>query len=564
MNMTSWKIAATRPMLTLVLCSFPLLVPAWPARGAERPSGVPGPRVVETDDRGRAPGPAELAAAQGVTRPGPDAAPAPTPLRPNIVVILADDIGYGDLGCYGATRVKTPNLDRLARGGMRFTDAHAPSAVCTPTRYALMTGQYAWRHPPGAQILSGVAPLCIPKDRLTLPALLKQAGYATGVVGKWHLGLGATEPDYNGEVAPGPRDVGFDSSFIIPATGDRTPCVYVENHRVVGHDPNDPIRVRYGQPVGDEPTGAKNPELLTLKPSHGHDNTIVNGISRIGYMTGGKAARWKDEDMADEITRKAVGFIEANAGRRFFLYFATHDVHVPRVPHPRFRGTSRCGTRGDVIQELDGSVGEVMAALDKHGLANDTLVIFTSDNGGVMDDGYQDGSGDDTSGHRCNGPLRGFKGGLYEGGTRVPFIARWPGKVPAAATSRQLICHTDLLATAAALVGKELPAGAGPDSLDQLPALLAERPESPRRESLVVHGGGRLAIREGPWKLIPGAGPGPNAVGKGAPRAPELYNLDDDLSETNNLAARDPARVKELAGLLRQIRESGHSRAPGS
>ncbi len=483
---------------------------------------------------------------------------ADAPRRPNVVVILADDLGYGDLGCYGATKVATPNLDRLARGGMRFTDAHAPSAVCTPTRYALMTGQYAWRHPPGSRILSGVAPLCIPKDRLTLPVLLKQAGYATGVVGKWHLGLGETETDYNGEVAPGPRRVGFDRSFIIPATGDRTPCVYVEDGRVVGYDPNDPIRVSYGKPVGDEPTGAKNPNLLQLKPSHGHDNTIVNGISRIGYMAGGKSARWKDEDMADEITRKAVGFIRANAGTPFFLYFATHDVHVPRVPHPRFRGTSRCGTRGDVIQELDWSVGEVMAALETHRLADDTLVVFTSDNGGVMDDGYRDGSGDDGSGHHCNGALRGFKGGLYEGGTRVPFIARWPGKVPAGTVSNQLICHADLLATATAILGKDLPAGAGPDSLNQLPALLSARPETPCRESLVAHGGGgRLAVRKGPWKLIPAAGPN---AGKGAPRGPELYNLTDDLGEANDLAGRNPDKVKELTALLRQVRGSGHSR----
>ena len=483
---------------------------------------------------------------------------ADAPRRPNVVVILADDIGYGDLGCYGATRVATPNLDRLARSGMRFTDAHSPSAVCTPTRYALMTGQYAWRHPPGSRILSGVAPLCIPKDRLTLPALLKQKGYATGVVGKWHLGLGESETDFNGEIVPGPREVGFESSFIIPATGDRTPCVYVKDGRVVGYDPNDPIRVRYDGPFGDEPTGARNPELLKLRPSHGHDDTIVNGISRIGHMTGGKAARWKDEDMADEITRKAVGFIEANASGPFFLYFATHDVHVPRVPHPRFRGTSRCGTRGDVIQELDASVGEVLAALERLKLADDTLVLFTSDNGGVMDDGYQDGSGDDTSGHRCNGSLRGFKGGLYEGGTRVPFLARWPGKVPAGATSSQLICHVDMLATAAALVGGDLPPGAGPDSLNQLPALLAERPKSPCRESLVIHGaGGRLAVRKGPWKLIPAATPN---AGKEVRRGSELYNLNDDLGESNNLAARNLDRVNELAALLRQVRESGSAR----
>ncbi len=518
--------------------------------------------LVETDDKGKTLEPVALAAAKGVTKPStpPNTGYSPAPLRPNIIVILADDIGYGDLGCYGATKVKTPNLDRLARGGMRFTDAHSPSAVCTPTRYALLTGQYAWRHQPGSQILSGIAPLSIPNGRLTLPLLLKRNGYATGVVGKWHLGLGTAPTDYNGEITPGPREVGFGYSFIIPATGDRVPCVYVENQHVVGYDPSDPIRVSYGQPVGDEPTGAKNPELLKVKPSHGHDNTIINGISRIGFMTGGHKARWKDEDMADTITRKAVEFIAAHAKERFFLDFNTHDVHVPRVPHPRFQGTSQCGTRGDVIQELDWSVGEILAALDKHGLTNDTLVVFTSDNGGVMDDGYQDGSGNDSSGHRCNGALRGFKGGLYEGGSRVPFIARWPGKVPADSTSKQLICHTDLIATAATLVGKDLPAGAGPDSFDQLPALLAETPVSPCRETLVMHsGGGRLAVRKGPWKLIPGPNSGANP-GKGAPREPELYNLADDLGETKNLAREETGKVKELAELLGQLRTQGDSR----
>src|SRR5262249_53144284 len=317
------------------------------------------------------------------------------------------------------------------------------------------------------------------------PALLKQAGYTTGVVGKWHLGLGEKETDYNGEIKPGPKEVGFDYSFIIPATGDRTPCVYVENGRVANYDPKDPIPVSYSAKVGAEPTGAENPELLTnQKPSHGHDMTIVNGISRIGWMSGGKAARWKDEDMADDLTRRAVGFIEKNKDRPFFLYFATHDVHVPRAPHPRFRGKSECGLRGDAIVEFDWSVGEVLAALEKHGLAENTLVIVTSDNGGVMDDGYQDGSGNDTSGHRCNGALRGFKGGLYEGGHRVPFIARWPGKVPAGKTSGELICHVDTLATIAALTEQKLPTAAGPDSFDILPPLLADKPANPPPASL--------------------------------------------------------------------------------
>jgi arylsulfatase A-like enzyme len=484
--------------------------------------------------------------------------PASAADRPNIVVILADDIGYGDLGSYGASKVKTPNLDRLARQGMRFTDAHAPSAVCTPTRYALMTGQYAWRHPPGSRILSGIAPLCIPEGKVTLPGLLRKSGYATGVVGKWHLGLGVKEPDYNVPIVPGPREVGFDSSFIVPATGDRTPCVYVRDGRVVGLDPSDPIRVSYGKPVGDEPTGAAHPELLEVRPSQGHDNTIINGISRIGYMAGGKAARWDDRTMADTLTGEAVSFVESHRDRPFFLYFATHDVHVPRVPHPRFRGLSEHGTRGDVIQELDWSVGQVLETLDRLGLAEKTLVVFTSDNGGVMDDGYQDGSGNDTSGHRCNGPLRGYKGGLYEGGTRVPFLARWPGHVPSGKTSGALIAHVDLLSTVASIVGESLPDEAGPDSVNQLTSFRSEKPDRPARESLVLHGGGGgLTIRLGPWKLIPGQ---PGAAAKAAPRSAELYNLADDLAETRNLALENPAKLEELARLLKQTREAGRSR----
>lgn len=478
------------------------------------------------------------------------------PGKPNVVIILADDIGYGDLGCQGATKVKTPNLDKLAAAGMRFTDAHSPASVCTPTRFALITGQYAWRQK-GTGILSGAAPLVIQKERLplTLPAFMKQNGYATGVVGKWHLGLGETAPDFNAEIKPGPREVGFDYSFIIPATGDRVPCVYVENGRVVGYDPKDPIRVSYGTPVGDEPTGAKNPDLLTVqKPSKGHDNTIVNGISRIGYMSGGKAARWNDENMADDITARAVQFIEKSKDQPFFLYFATHDVHVPRVPHPRFRGKSGHGLRGDVIEELDWSVGEVMNALDKLKLADNTLVIFTSDNGGVMDDGYQDGSGDDKSGHLCNGALRGFKGGLYEGGHRVPFIARWPVKVPVGKASNELIAHVDLLATLAALLEKKLPDAAGPDSFNILPALLAEKPERPCRQALFLqsNAGDRLAVRQGPWKYIENAG----KKGKG----PELFNLADDPAEMKDLVESNPAKAKEMAELIKQAREAGRTR----
>jgi arylsulfatase A-like enzyme len=466
---------------------------------------------------------------------------------PNIVFILADDVGYGDLGCYGSTKVKTPNLDALAKAGTRFTDAHSPAAVCTPTRYAIMTGQYAWRHAPGSRILSGLAPLSIKADTLTVPALLKERGYATAAVGKWHLGLGEKETDYNGEIKPGAREIGFDYSFLIPATGDRTPCVYVENGRVANYDPKDPIRVSYTAKVGDEPTGKENPDLLTVqKPSYGHDMTIVNGISRIGWMTGGKAARWKDEDIADDITKKAVSFIEKSKDKPFFLYFATHDAHVPRVPHPRFKGKSEHGLRGDCIQELDWCVGEIVAALEKHKLTENTLIVFTSDNGGVMDDGYVDGTATDASGHKCNGALRGFKGGLYEGGHRVPFVAKWPGRVPAGATSDALICHVDLLNTVAALTGKPLPKDAGPDSFDISAALLRGKAG---RESLVHQSGNpnALAIRKGDWKYIPN-----DAAKKKV--APELYNLKDDPTETKNRAATEPERAKELAELLKSIR----------
>ena len=481
------------------------------------------------------------------------------PAKPNIVFILADDIGYGDFSCYGTKQVKTPNVDRLASEGLRFTDAHATGSVCTPTRYAFITGQYAWRNPAGAGILSGEAPLAIDVNKPCTASVLKRAGYTTGLVGKWHIGLGEGVINWNSDIQPGPCELGFDYAFYYPATGDRVPCVFVENHRVVNLDPSDPIRVSYEGKIGDEPTGKEHPELLTMKPSHGHDCTIINGISRIGFMSGGKAARWKDDEMANTLTKQAVGFIEKNQAKPFFLYLATHNIHVPRVPNARFRGTSGCGTRGDFIQELDGCVGTVLATLERLKLVDNTLVIVTSDNGGVMDDGYQDGAVADAHGHLCNGTLRGYKSSLWEGGHREPFIVRWPGHVKPGATSGELIGLVDMMATFAAVAGVEMPKDGGPDSFNVLPALLGGK--SPR-EHLVVQSNGTVwqAVRVGDWKYIPRKPGRANAGGKyGTSPEVQLYNLADDLAEEHNLAEKLPAKVQEFQALLDKIRADGRS-----
>ena len=492
---------------------------------------------------------------------------AAEPARPNILYIISDDLGYGDLGCYGATQVKTPHLDRLAREGCRFTDAHSTATVCTPTRYALLTGRYAWRQP-GTGIAPGDAPALIPSGTVTVPSMLRAAGYKTGVVGKWHLGLGAApKTDFNGDIKPGPLELGFDYAFYIPATGDRVPCVLVENHRVVGYDPADPIGVSYGVKIGDEPTGNDPSLKLKIKGGPGHTNTVVNGIPRIGFMTGGQAARWVDEDIADTLAAKAVKFIEANQAGPFFLYLAPHDIHEPMVPHPRFRGTSGCGWRGDVIHQLDGTVGEVLAALDRLKLATNTLIIFTSDNGGAIKDTYDDGTNPLHARQPPNGALRGSKGSLYEGGHRVPFLARWPGRIAAGSTSGQLIGQVDALATFAALTGQKLAPEAGPDSFNVLPALLGEKTKQHARDHLVLQNNGPapLALREGDWMLIEKVG-GPRQQRRVGPQGdtavprPELFNVANDLTQTNNLAAKEPARVQAMSARLEQIRQQGRSR----
>jgi arylsulfatase A-like enzyme len=482
---------------------------------------------------------------------------AQPPEKPNIIIIYADDLGYGDVSCYGATRLRTPNIDGLANQGLRFTNAHCTSATSTPSRYSLLTGEYAWRRK-GTNVLPGDASAIILPERITIATVMKNAGYTTGVVGKWHLGLGPEGgPDWNGEIKPGPMDVGFDYNFIIPATGDRVPCVYIENRKVVGLDPADPITVNYKEKTGNWPTGKENPELLKMHPSHGHDMTIVNGISRIGYMTGGRSALWIDENIADVITGKAVKFIEDNKDKHFFLYFATHDIHVPRVPNHRFTGKSGMGPRGDAILEFDWSVGEIIKAVKRLKLTRNTLIIVTSDNGPVVDDGYRDQAVELLGSHKPAGPLRGGKYSAFDGGTRVVFIANWKGKIRKG-VSEALFSQIDLMASFAALTGTALPAGACPDSFNHLNILLGKSITG--REWLVEQASSsRLSLIKGDWKYIePGQGPKIQVntnTETGNDPLPQLYNLKTDIGERKNVAPDNQAIVKELTELLQKIRD---------
>jgi len=456
------------------------------------------------------------------------------PAQPNILLIYADDLGYGDLSCYGATKVKTPNCDKLAAAGLRFTDTHAVAAVCTPSRYSLLSGEYAFRRP-GTGIASGVEGLILDPARLSLPGVLKAAGYTTGIVGKWHLGLGEKPTDYNHPIKPGPNEVGFDYSWIIPATGDRVPCVWVENGRVVNLDPADPIKLNYGV-------------------RRGQPNSFLMGIPRIGQQLGGKAALWDDEKISFVIAQKGMDFIATNQSRPFFLELSTHNIHVPRVPNPMFHGQSDCGVRGDSIVEFDWIVGQVLGKLDQLGLATNTLVILTGDNGGVNDDNGPDkvhglGDPDATNGHQPNGVLRGQKGTIWEGGTRIPMIVRWPGQVKAAGISAALVSQVDFLASFAALTGQTVPPGQARDSENHLEALLGK--DAQGRTVMLEQTGpaAPFGLRAGSWKLI--ANHGGNRAVSGDDF--QLYNLADDLGETKNLAAAHPEKLAAMKAQLEEI-----------
>ncbi len=475
----------------------------------------------------------------------------PSKKQPNIIVILTDDLGYGDVSCYGASEIITPNLDQLAAEGIRFTQGYCTSATCSPSRYALLTGQYPWKNK-RAQILPGDAPLLIDPNSSTLPSMLKDAGYVTGVVGKWHLGMGTGTVDWNKEVAPGANDVGFDYSYLLAATQDRTPTVILENQKVVGLSPDDPLQVSYKENFPGEPTGRENSELLKMHPAHGHDMSIHNGISRIGYQRGGKSAMWVDEDLADVFTDKAKAYINKHKDERFFLYFALHQPHVPRTPHERFVGTSGMGPRGDVILEADWCVGEIVKELQKLGLDENTLVVFSSDNGPVVNDGYKDDSIEKLGDHTPAGVLRGGKYSLFDAGARVPFIVRWPGSVEPG-VSDALVCQLDFFASFANLTGQNVPEDK--DSQDVLAALTGRSEKG--RDELVLEAVGNTCLRTTDWYYIP-----PHEgvkvyeqvqIESGRHVQPQLYNIKDDIRQQNNVATDNPDVVANMEKKYKRI-----------
>ncbi|MCM1029514.1 MAG: sulfatase-like hydrolase/transferase [Pseudoflavonifractor sp.] len=482
------------------------------------------------------------------------------PQRPNVIVILADDLGYGDMEPYGATLAHTPNVNRLAEEGTKFTNVHAVASTSTPSRYSLLTGQYAWRRP-DTGVAAGNAGMIIRPEQYTMADMFRNSGYSTAAFGKWHLGLGdkTGEQDWNAPLPASPADIGFDHHYIMAATADRVPCVFIEDGMVANYDPSAPIEVSYKANFPGEPTGRNNPELLTnLRHSHGHDMSIVNGIGRIGYMKGGGKALWKDENIADSITLHAVDWIRAQAAsdKPFFAYICTNDVHVPRFPHDRFRGKNPMGLRGDAIEQFDWTVGQILDAIDEAGIADNTLVILTSDNGPVLDDGYADRAAELVGSHRPTGPFRGNKYSAFEGGTMVPAIVRWPGKVPSGKESDALMSHIDWMASLGNLIGARLPKGAAPDSRVFRDALLGL---DPKGADWIVEQSDVLSLRTPQWKYIEASDYGPKItwgpdVETGYAPLPQLYDMTGRRDETENVALENPAVVFDLQNILRRVR----------
>jgi arylsulfatase A-like enzyme len=463
--------------------------------------------------------------------------------KPNIIFIMADDMGYGDLGCYNEkSKIPTPNMDTLAADGIRFTDAHSPSAVCTPTRYGVLTGRYCWRSRMTKGVLGGYSPALIDSGRMTVASLLKQHGYATACIGKWHLGLGSDKKtDFSKPLVPGPNDLGFDYFYGIPASLDMPPYCYVENDHVV-----------------DEPT-------LTIEAGKANED----GWWRKGAISPG----FKHVEVLPHLTKKAVEHIGEHARKSLdkplFMYFPLPAPHCPIAPADFVKGRSRAGGYGDYVVEVDWTVGQVVKALERKGLADNTLIIVTSDNGSPARTKINHASYSMMKiyGHYPNGDLRGIKADIWDGGHREPFIAHWPGKIQAGTVCDELICLTDLLATSAAIVGAELPDNAGEDSYNILPALLGQKRAGPIREAVVHHSSrGMFAIRQGKWKLVLGLGSGgfslPTSIEpkQGEPEG-QLYNLEDDLAESRNLWSENPEIVERLTNLLEKYKQQGHSRS---
>ena len=475
--------------------------------------------------------------------------------KPNIVIIYVDDLGYADVGCYGAKGVETPNINRLAKNGIRFTDAHSPAATCTPSRYSLLTGEYAFRN--NAKVLPGDAPLLINPEKPTIASMLKKAGYKTAVVGKWHLGLGSGKINWNEDIKPGPLEIGFDYSFLLPATGDRVPTVYIENHKITKLDINDPIEVSYKEKVGNRPTGLERPDLLRYKADTQHSQTIVNGVSRIGTMAGGESALWVDEEFPEVFLSKAKQFIHNNKDNPFFLYFSFHDIHVPRLPNKKFEGKSTMGVRGDAIAQMDWTTGELIKELEILGIDDNTLIIFTSDNGPVLDDGYYDQAVELLGEHNPSGVFRGGKYSSYEAGTRVPTITYWPGKIKAA-ESKALFSQVDLYASIASLVGENLTNKEAIDSKNVLDALLGNKKTA---REFMLEEAFSLSIRKNNWKYIE-AFSGEKVpdwlankdIETGLLFEPQLFDLSKDIAEQNNLVEQFPEIVKELQGKIDEIK----------
>jgi arylsulfatase A-like enzyme len=459
-------------------------------------------------------------------------AAAAEPRRPNIVYILADDLGWGDLGCYNAkSAVPTPNADRLASQGMRFTDMHSPSAVCTPTRYGILTGRYCWRSRLKKGVLWGYSPNLIEQNRLTLAGMLKKRGYYTAGVGKWHLGLGMEEKvDYAKPLRPGPLDHGFDYYFGIPASLDMDPYVYFENDRVV-----------------EAPTSSTAGE----KEPRG-----------VFWRAGAMAPSFQIPEVLPTLTERAVRIIRERAAKSqpYFLYFALSGPHTPWVPKKEFQGRSQAGLYGDFVAQVDDTLGRVLKAIEESGKASNTLIVFTSDNGADWKIADKQ-----KFAHRANADWRGEKADIWDGGHRIPFLARWPAAVRAGSVSDELGCLTDFFATAAEIVGLKLPKDAAEDSYSLLPALEG-RKTKPIREAIVHHSSeGMFSIRQGEWKLELGLGSGgfsPPRTEKPTPGGPlgQLYNLRRDPGETENLWLKEPATVKRLTLLLEQYQRQGYSR----